>query len=112
MEIVENRNEHFVTLSPQGELDANSSIDMDEKIQELLEAGVINFHIDCTGLRYISSAGLGVFISYLDEIKAKGGKIIFSNLSTSVHDVFKLLGLTQIVTVLTQGEEVAPQFIS
>lgn len=105
MEIVEQRNKNYITLSPVGELDAHSSMEMDEKIHDLLAAGQVNFLIDCQGLKYISSAGLGVFISYLDEIKAKGGKIVFANLSSSVNDVFTLLGLNQIVKIITSGEE-------
>lgn len=110
MEIKQQKQETYVSLAPIGDLDANSSLEMDECIQEWLEKGESNFHIDGEELKYISSAGIGVFISHLDEIRAKGGKLIFSNLSETVYDVFQLLGLTEIVTIVKKGAEIAPHF--
>ena len=43
-------------------------------------------------LDYISSAGLGVFMGFIEEIREKGGDIKLSNLSTKVFKVFDLLG--------------------
>jgi anti-sigma B factor antagonist len=111
MDITQIKEETYVSLAPSGELDANSSLEMDECIQDWLERGEHNFHIDGKELKYISSAGLGVFISHLDEIRARGGKLIFSNLSETVFDVFKLLGLTEIVTIVKKGAEIAPHFL-
>jgi len=110
MEIKEQKLENHVSLSPIGDLDANSSLEMDSSMQEWLDKGEANFHIDGEELKYISSAGIGVFISHLDEIQARGGKLIFSNLSATVFDVFNLLGLTEIVTILKKGEAVASHF--
>jgi len=105
MEILEVYKEKYVSLSPKGELDANSSIHIDEKIGELIAAEKVNFHINCSELTYISSAGLGVFISYLDEITEKGGKIVFSDMKDNIRDVFDLLGLSQVVTIVKTAEE-------
>ncbi len=110
MEIKQEKQNSYISLAPIGDLDANSSLEMDECIQDWLEKGESNFHIDGQELKYISSAGIGVFISHLDEIRARGGKIIFSHLSASVFDVFKLLGLTEIVTIVKEGAEIAPHF--
>ena len=65
MEIKVIATEKYTTLAPQGELDASSSHYMDNKINEALENGQANLHIECSGLEYISSAGLGVFIHHL-----------------------------------------------
>ncbi len=112
MEIIEKQQNGYYTLTPVGDLDANSSLEMDACINGLLQKDIVNLHIDCSQLKYISSAGLGVFISFIDEIEQKGGKIIFSHLTESVFDVFELLGLNQIVTIVTNGEEVSPLFSS
>ena len=112
MEIIQQPENGYRTLTPVGDLDANSSLGMDECINTLLQEGIVNLHIDCSRLSYISSAGLGVFISFIDEIKEKGGNLVFSNLSESVYDVFELLGLNQIVTIVKKGDAVAPLFSS
>ncbi|MCS7073438.1 MAG: STAS domain-containing protein [Bacteroidia bacterium] len=106
MKIEEIYHDNFVTLKPIGELDANSSINMNEKIEYLLGNSYINIHVDCSELRYISSAGLGVFMSFIEEIQQAGGKFIFSNMSNKVFNVFELLGLHQVMTIVKDYNEV------
>lgn len=110
MEIKEEVREKFTTLSPVGELDANSSIHLDEKISAMISGGKVNIHIDCRDVSYMSSAGLGVFISHLDEISGQNGLMVISNLNPTVYDVFELLGLNQLVTIAGEGEEIAHYF--
>ena len=110
MDIQETQQNGFVTLGPVGDLDANSSVELDEVIQTMVEEGKVKIHIDGENLKYISSAGCGVFISYLDEINSQGGKLVFSDLSDNVLDVFELLGLNQIVTIVKTRDEVPSLF--
>ncbi|MEZ4825889.1 MAG: STAS domain-containing protein [Bacteroidia bacterium] len=110
MEIREQIHENFITLSPVGELDANSSIHLDEKISSMIQNGKINIHVDCRDVSYMSSAGLGVFISHLDELSAKSGKLVLSDLNPGVFDVFDLLGLNQLVTIADKGDDIGKYF--
>lgn len=95
----------YVELSPVGELDANSSVFMDEQLNACIQAGASRFLIDGTELTYISSAGVGVFVSYMDEIRKKQGKIVFSNLRDNVKDVFRLLGVETIADIADNEQE-------
>lgn len=104
MIIKEERHEQFVSLTPVGDLDANSSVELDEKILSMLEAGDRCIHIDGSEIDYISSAGLGVFVSHLEEIKQVGGNLVLSDLKESVKDVFVLLGLDQLLTIVPDRE--------
>lgn len=104
MIIKEERHEEYVSLTPVGDLDANSSVELDEKILEMLKDGDNRIHIDGSEIDYISSAGLGVFVSHLEEIKQTGGNMILSNLRDSVKDVFVLLGLDQLLTIVADQE--------
>lgn len=104
MEIKEQRSPEFTTLIPVGDLDANSSIHLDERIQHMLDAGQVRIHIDGSRIAYISSAGLGVFVSHLEDIQSQGGKLILSGLKDSVKDVFVLLGLDQLLTIVETPE--------
>jgi anti-sigma B factor antagonist len=98
---------NYVTVRPVGELDANSSMDVDDQIVQLLAEGNARFHINAKDLTYISSAGLGVFVSHLDEIELKKGKIVFSQMRDSVRSVFNLLGLDKIITIVnTEAAEI------
>ena len=100
MLITEHNSGKFITLTPEGDLDANSSMQMDDKIQQGIDRNIYNFHIDCTGMRYISSAGLGVFISFMDVLTAHQGQFVFSEMAENVYKVFQLLGLEQLMTIV------------
>jgi anti-sigma B factor antagonist len=63
-------NDHSV-LSLEGEIDASNSVELGSVIKEMVEGGAKNILVDCSGLEYISSAGLGVFMSYLEEFQEK-----------------------------------------
>ena len=110
MEIKEKDNENYYTLIPVGDLDANSSMEMDEKIRKAITNAHHNLHIDCSELTYISSAGLGVFISFMEELKELNGKFVFSDMPTSVLKVFELLGLHQIMDIVATSDKVSEAF--
>jgi len=110
MEIKQTSEGKFITLQPSGELDANSSVHLDEVIQDLVTRDMVNIHVDFSDVSYISSAGMGVFISYIDEVKNKGGKLVLSQLSDNVREVFDLLGLSQLITIVQKDAEVEKLF--
>lgn len=110
MEIKEVQNTAYTTLAPVGDLDANSSIEMDERIRQAIDGGQVNLHVDCSELQYISSAGLGVFISFMDELDSRGGGFVFSEMSDSVFKVFELLGLHQVMKIVEKREAVDQTF--
>jgi anti-sigma B factor antagonist len=110
MQIRETRHDSYVTLTPIGDLDANSSMKMDDAIQREIDAEIYNLHIDCSELVYISSAGLGVFISFMQDLTVNGGKFVFSNMAENIFKVFKLLGLESLMKIVDDRKEVAKEF--
>lgn len=110
MDIKEKDNETYFTLIPVGDLDANSSMEMDEKIREVLAKGQPRIHIDCGELTYISSAGLGVFISFMEELRDLEGKFVFSDMPANISKVFELLGLHQIMQIVESRNQVSEAF--
>lgn len=97
-------NEHFI-LSLSGEIDASNSVDLDAAIQEILQQGAKKILVDGTHLEYISSAGLGVFMSYLEEFQEKEIQIIIFGLLEKVHQVFIILGLDKLIAIKNTQEE-------
>ncbi|MEM6634092.1 MAG: STAS domain-containing protein [Bacteroidota bacterium] len=106
MEIKQILADTYTTLIPVGDLDASSSVYLDEVIRSLIDEGTFNVHVDFGETRYISSAGMGVFISYIEEIQQNQGKMVLSNMTESVKDSFELLGLHQLITIVAGKEEV------
>jgi anti-sigma B factor antagonist len=99
MEIKTEKNEEYAIIRLKGELDANTAIETDQCFQDLFKEGSINFMIDGKELSYISSAGIGVFIAYLEDIKQRGGSLSFFSLNENVFSVMNMLGVDQLVKV-------------
>ncbi len=92
-------------LHIQGELDANSSIELDEVIKKAIAKRTIKIMVDCRELRYISSAGMGVFLSHLDDVKNLGGRFVFYNMSVGVFSIFEILGLHNMIDIVNEQVE-------
>ena len=108
MKISQQATDTTLTLTLDGELDASSSVILDT---ELSKPDVLEYQkilIDCQRLNYISSAGLGVFISHLQSFQDATVKLIFDNMQEKVHNVFEILGLDSLMTIVpTQAEAAA-----
>ena len=94
---------HFITVN--GEIDAGSSIYLDNALKEAMENGEKKIVADLSGLDYISSAGLGVFISHLDEFKLQNVELALFGINETVKQVFDILGLEKLLTIENTKEE-------
>ncbi|MEQ8573325.1 MAG: STAS domain-containing protein [Fulvivirga sp.] len=88
-----------------GEVDASSSIELDNAIAEAIKSGNKAFLVDCTSLEYIFSAGLGVFMSYIEDFKKNDIHIVLFGMNEKVRNVFEILGLDQLLTIRGEKEE-------
>ena len=55
--------------------------------------------VDCGKLTYISSAGLGVFMSFIEEIRELGGDIKLASIAPKVYQVFEVLGFPDLFQI-------------
>ncbi|MCX6849385.1 MAG: anti-sigma factor antagonist [Verrucomicrobia bacterium] len=81
------------TLSLTGRLDGLSSPELEQQVSALITSGVRTLTLDLSGLDYVSSAGLRVFIIAAKKLKASGGAAHFTSLTPTVRDVFHISGL-------------------
>ncbi len=86
-------------LALDGYLDAHTAPQFESAIQEHLEAGRIRIVVDCGKLTYISSAGLGVFMSFIEEIRELGGDIKLASIAPKVYQVFEVLGFPDLFQI-------------
>lgn len=105
MEITKTKENNYLNLIIDGDLDASSAIYLDESIQKALEDNESIILIDCKKLDYISSAGLGVFMSYLKDFEERNVSMILFGLSDKVNNVFKILGLDNLLQIVETKED-------
>ncbi len=88
-----------------GEIDASSSIELDLTIAKSVGDGFSKILIDCSSLEYISSAGLGVFMSYIEEFKDKNIQMVLFGMKEKVANTFTILGLADLLHIRASKEE-------
>ena len=106
LELHKNIENNYLLITVEGEADASSSIHLDDNIKESIGENHKIILVDCTNLNYISSAGLGVFMSHIGEIEEKEINFILFGLSEKVQNVFNMLGLDQLLTIKSNKAEV------
>lgn len=88
-----------------GDVDASSSITLDNAISKVLNDGHKKILIDGNEMHYISSAGLGVFMSYLKDFEKENIKMALFGMNDKVVNVFKILGLDQLIKMVESEDE-------
>src|SRR3989339_1453289 len=82
-----------------GSIDAYNSEVLSDKLKELLEQGIYKIIVNCDGLKFISSSGMGVFMSIEDEILENRGGLKFVAVPQKILNVFQKVGLSDIFKI-------------
>ena len=97
-------------LELKGYLDAHTAPKLEEALQKLLEAHRYNIVVNCKDLSYISSAGLGVFMAFIEDVRKNAGDIKLSNMSPRVYNIFDLLGFPLLYEIFKDESEAVKKF--
>ena len=97
-------------LALDGYLDAHTAPVFEKAIQDEFESGRLRMVVDCSRLSYISSAGLGVFMSFIEEIREAGGDIKLAAIVPKVYQVFEVLGFPALFEIEDSVDAAAAKF--
>lgn len=95
-----------------GELDAHTASQLEDSLKLLIDSQKPNIIVNCRELDYIASAGLGVFMAYIEEVRESGGDIKLTNMNDKVYNVFDLLGFPTLYDILDDELEAIEKFSS
>jgi anti-sigma B factor antagonist len=93
-----------------GYLDAHTAPELESAFQRLLNERKFNIIVNCKDLAYISSAGLGVFMAYIEDVRKNKGDIKLTNMSSKVYNVFDLLGFPLLYEIYKEEKEALNKF--
>lgn len=97
-------------VAPTGDLDAHTAPEFEAALQHAMAAGDVRLVVDASGLAYVSSAGVGVFMACLDPARDAGGDLKVAALSERVREVFDLLGVHEVLDVAETVEAAVGAF--
>ncbi len=99
-------------ISVRGFVDTTTSGDLEESLKRLLKQSQFNIVVDLGGVNYISSAGWGIFISEIKEIRENGGDLKLASMIGEVYEVFELLEFQTILESFDSVDEAVSSFAS
>lgn len=105
-------NETVYVLDLFGYLDAHTAPILEEAFQKMLSGSKYRIIVNCRDLTYISSAGLGVFMAYIEDVRANNGDIKMSNMSPKVFNIFDLLGFPMLYDIVNDESDAVAKFAS
>lgn len=100
----------FDVLELNGELDAHTASQLENSLKTLIDQDKYQIIVNCKNLDYIASAGLGVFMAYIEDVRALGGDIKLSNMNDKVYNVFDLLGFPSLYDIMREESEAITKF--
>jgi anti-anti-sigma factor len=92
-------------LGPEGFINAHTVRMFEDALEKLVAEGRYTILLDCKGLNYISSAGLGAIMGLIETVRENGGDILLCSLAENVFAIFDTLGFTQLYKVFTSEAE-------
>jgi anti-anti-sigma factor len=110
MTINQIKNGDITILEVQGRLDATTALDADRHLSTLIDGGGLKVILDLSGLEYVSSAGLRVFLTAAKRMKHAQGKMVLASPSSQVQQVFDVAGFSTILHILPTVEEAVATF--
>ncbi|MEL7833465.1 STAS domain-containing protein [Fodinibius sp. Rm-B-1B1-1] len=93
-----------------GELDAHTASQLEDSLKKLIDQDKHHIIVNCEELDYIASAGLGVFMAYIEDVRSLGGDIKLTNMNPKVYNVFDLLGFPSLYDILDNEKKAIEQF--
>ena len=110
LDILQHKIDDISVLRLSGFLDANTAPSLEASIEEHINNSSYKIIVDFSDLDYISSAGLGVFMSQIETIRDNNGDLKMSNMQKKVYSVFELLGFPMIFEICDTQEECIKKF--
>lgn len=93
-----------------GVVDTMTSGNLETVMNSLIEQKRYNIVVDLGGVEYISSAGWGIFISNIREIRQNRGDIKLAQMTPPVYEIFELLEFDSILSAFDSVEKARMDF--
>ncbi|NJD23106.1 MAG: STAS domain-containing protein [Melioribacter sp.] len=97
-------------IDVKGYLDAHTAPELENIFNKLLVEKQFKVVVNFDELKYISSAGLGVFMAYVETMRENKGDIKFSNMKENVYNIFDLLGFPILYEFYKEEKEAVHKF--
>ena len=88
-----------------GRIDTPNAPILEKKMHALIESGQKVVLLDMSGVDYLSSAGLRIFLSATKELKTRGGHFGLFNVQEDVMEIIKMAGFNKIIKLFDDEKQ-------
>lgn len=99
MLVTKDEKNNVLILRCEGRLDATTSIQLENILNEAIENKHINLLVDFGGIEYLSSAGMRVLLSMTKRLKGMNGSFKLFSIHDDVMEIIRLAGFETILQI-------------
>lgn len=110
MQLTESQRGAVYVLTIEGDVDAGTAPEVEERLQALIQASARQVVLDLSAVPYVSSAFLRVVLSTARDIRHKGGDLRLAGLQPSVRAVFDLSGFSKLFAIYDDAPTAAASY--
>ena len=93
-------------LRPVGSIDAAAAPILESHFKSLCDQSTNTIVIDFSKAKFISSAGIGIFLGSVSLLRESGGDILFMNVPSHVDEVFDVINVKAFFTTIESLDEI------
>lgn len=93
-----------------GYLDAHTAPSLEDTFSNLIKNEKYKIVVNFEDLAYISSAGLGVFMAFIEKVRENNGDIKLTSMNEKVFNIFDLLGFPLLYEIYKTDDEAVDKF--
>ena len=105
MDLSKEKINDFLVLSIDGRIDTNNFNEFELVINQIFDSGEKNLIFNCSGLNYISSSGLRIFLIAQKKVNAVNGKLHLCAMQPVIKEIFDISGFSTIFKIFDTQEE-------
>ncbi|MCF6411806.1 STAS domain-containing protein [Pseudalkalibacillus salsuginis] len=99
--------DHIDELVLIGEVDAYTAPKLKETLLEAAQKQGQKIIVNLSGVQYMDSTGLGVFVGALKSSQQSGSTLTLTGMTERVERLFEITGLTEVINIENTQEEEA-----
>ncbi len=106
----ENEQDKISEIRVDGVIDTTTAGELEQVFESLMKRERYRVVLDLAGVDYISSAGWGIFISHIKEVRAHQGDIKLVNMVSNVYEIYELLEFDKVLKAYPSLEAAREDF--
>jgi anti-anti-sigma factor len=92
----------YTLVFVEGRVDTTNAVEFEKSMIEVIDSGCTKIILDCSGLNYISSSGLRIFLVVQKKMAAIKGHFFLCSMQPSIKEIFDISGFSSIFSIFAE----------